>query len=137
MKLTHQLISGFLATALVCGLSFTALADHHGGKKEKDIRKPKDAHDVMEMSHEGKKSIVNRVRDGQGSKEDIEILVIHYGVLAKSEPPRGEMDSWKKKTKELNRTIKNLQSGKANALAEFKEASNCKACHNVHKPKKD
>jgi hypothetical protein len=128
---------GAVAAVLISGLPLTATADHHGGEKKKDIRKPKDVHDVMEMSHEGKKSIVARVRDGKGSKEDLEILVIHYGVMAKSEPPRGKMDSWKKKTKELNRTIKNLQTGKANSLAEFKEASNCKACHNLHKPKDD
>jgi hypothetical protein len=59
-----------------------------------------------------------------------EVLVKYAAWLAAYKPHKGDPKSWKKKTDALTAAIK------ANDQAAFKKASNCKACHNVHKKKK-
>lgn len=130
MNLTNKLFAG-LAVA-VAGLSLTVLAED---QKPVDKKKPADIHDVMEWSHKGKDSIVAHVRDGKGTDEEIELLVIYYNFMTNAKPPEGDMESWKAKTTALVNSINKVKKKDVNALAEYKEAVNCKACHEVHKPK--
>lgn len=134
MKRITKYFSSIVAAMAVTGLTLTAFADHH---EEGDKKNPKDTHDVMEWGHEGKDSIAARVKGGNGTPEEIDLLVIYYKVMAKSKPPEGDMASWKKKTSALVKSIGDLQAEKPNALAEYKDAVNCKACHKLHKPKDD
>lgn len=41
---------------------------------------------------------------------------------------------WKDKTAELYAAAQLLEKGEAGAVAKYKDAVNCKACHSVHKP---
>lgn len=134
MKLIAKYSCGIVAAMAVASLTLTAFADHH---EEGDKKNPKDTHDVMEWGHKGKDSIAARVKDGKGTAEEIDLLVVYYNVMAKSKPPEGDMDSWKTKTQALVKTINNVKAKKPNAVAEYKEALNCKACHKLHKPKDD
>lgn len=134
MKRIQKICYGWATGLVLSGLTLTVLADHH---EEVDPKKPKDISDVMESTHKGRDSIVAHVRDGKGTPEEISLLVLQYDFLAKTKPPRGEMDSWKKKTTALAKSIKDVQMKKPNAVAEYKEAVNCKACHDLHKPKDD
>ncbi len=132
MKLTKSILAGLAFAVAVTGLSLTVFADED---KPVDKKKPADIHDVMEWSHKGKESIASHVKDGKGTDEEIEMLVIYYNFMAKQKPPEGDMDSWKSKTDALVKAINKVQKKDASGVAEFKEAVNCKACHNVHKPK--
>ena len=58
------------------------------------------------------------------------VLAKYAAWLAAYEPPRGDAESWKKKTGAITASIK------ANDQAALKKAANCKACHSVHKKKK-
>ena len=58
------------------------------------------------------------------------VLAKYAAWLAAYKPPRGDAESWKKKTGAITAAIK------ANDQAALKKATNCKACHNVHKKKK-
>ena len=133
MKHINNLTGAFVTALLVSGLTLSVVADHH--EEKKDPKKPKTIEDVMETTHKGRDSIVSHVRDGKGTPEEIALLVTQYNFLAKQKPPEGDADSWKKKTVALIKTIKDVQQKKPNAVAAYKEAVNCKACHEVHKPK--
>jgi cytochrome c2 len=48
----------------------------------------------------------------------------------------GDDASWKEKTEALTKAVAALETGAADAPKTFEAAANCKACHEVHKPKK-
>ena len=56
-----------------------------------------------------------------------EVLTKYANWLAAYKPPKGDSESWKKKTGAIVAAIK------ANDQAGLKKATNCKACHNAHK----
>jgi cytochrome c len=56
-----------------------------------------------------------------------EVLAKYAKWLAAYKPPKGDAESWKKKTGEIATAIK------LNDQARLKKAVNCKACHNAHK----
>ena len=58
------------------------------------------------------------------------VLTKYASWLAAYKPPKGDAESWKKKTAAITAAIK------ANDQAALKKAVNCKACHGVHKKKK-
>ena len=58
------------------------------------------------------------------------VLAKYAAWLTAYTPPRGDAESWKKKTGAITAAIK------ANDQAALEKATNCKACHNVHKKKK-
>lgn len=116
-------ISTAAAVAAV-GLTFSANAD--------------DAHELIEKAmkegHKGKTSIVAKIKDGSASKADIEKLHGWYKAMAKVKPPKGEVDSWKKKTTRIGGLLGKIAKGDEKAKKAFGKAINCKACHNPHKP---
>ena len=80
---------------------------------------------VMELAHT--KKLLNKVLAGQGNAKDKAKLIELYSALAKNNPKKGDLDSWKAKTTAL---VKAAKSGKKAAL---ERAANCKACHSAHK----
>ena len=52
-----------------------------------------------------------------------------------TKPPQGDMASWHEKTMKLASAADGLGKGEAGAPERYKEAVNCKACHEAHKPK--
>ena len=132
MKLTKTFLAVTAISLATAGLSLTVFA---ADDKPVDKKHPTEIEEVMDWSHKGKDSIVAHVKDGKGTDEEIALLVIHYNFLAKAKPPEGDMASWKAKTGALVKAINKVQKKEAGAVAEYSEAVNCKACHNVHKPK--
>jgi hypothetical protein len=97
--------------------------------------KPKSIKDAMK-AHKGDDSIVAKAASGKGSEDDHKKLLEIYEFLAAQKPPQGDEASWKEKTAALVAASKHLVEKKEGAAEEFKKASNCKACHSVHKPAK-
>ncbi len=97
--------------------------------------KPKSIKDVMK-AHKGDDSLVAKSAAGKGSEEDHKKLLEFYEFLATQKPPMGDEASWKAKTSALIAAAKDLVEKKDGAPAELKKASDCKACHSVHKPAK-
>lgn len=95
---------------------------------------PKDIKEVM-AAHKGKDSMVNKIIAGKGSDEDHKKLLGLYEFMATQKPPMGDETSWKDKTSSLISVTKDVVAKKAGALDALKKASDCKACHSVHKPK--
>lgn len=90
--------------------------------------------DVMAL-HKGKESFLANVLAGKGSDDDLKKLVGAYEVMATQKPPTGDEASWKTLTGALLGAAKDAQAKKEGALDKLKAASNCKACHEPHKPK--
>jgi hypothetical protein len=90
--------------------------------------------EVMKALHKGQDNIAKHVTQGSGTKEEIEKLVEYYASLPLNEPPKGDKTSWTAKSTALLRAAQDLKAGKPNALAGYKQAVNCKACHSAHRP---
>ena len=100
-----------------------------------EAKKPKySVKEIMKEIHKGQDNIGKRAASGTASKEDIAKLAEYYESLPLNEPPKGEMASWKEKTAAMVKASKALKSGDAGAAEAYKNAANCKACHNAHRP---
>ena len=90
--------------------------------------------DVM-AAHKGKESMLNKITGGKGTDEDHKKLLELYVFMATQKPPMGDEAGWKTKTEALVTVAKDVVAKKEGALDALKKASDCKACHSVHKPK--
>ena len=97
--------------------------------------KPKSIKEAMTSTHKGDDSLVKKVQAGKGSDADHKRLLEIYEFLATQKPSKGDEASWKAKTSALVTAAKDLVDKKAGAAETFKKASDCKACHSVHKGK--
>lgn len=122
------LISNICALAVLGALAFSPVVIAEAKKPKYTIK------EVMKEIHKGDDNIGKRAVKGVASKEDLAKMVEYYDSLPLNEPPRGEMGSWKEKTGKLVTASKALKSGSPGAAELYKNAANCKACHNAHKP---
>jgi len=90
--------------------------------------------DVMKALHKGDVNTAKTVSQGKGTKEDFAKLVEYYESLPLCTPPKGDKADWDSKATALLKAAKSLKAGESTALAAYKQASNCKACHSAHKP---
>ena len=90
--------------------------------------------EIMKAINKGDDNVCKRVAQGKASKEDFAKLVEYYEDLPLNKAPKGEQKSWEEKTAALVKAAKAVKAGEPDAVAKFKEAVNCKACHSAHKP---
>jgi hypothetical protein len=83
----------------------------------------------------GTDPVAKRAQEGKASPQELKELAAGYHAMAKDKPPQGDMASWKEKTTKLASAADALVKGEPGAPERYKEAVNCKACHEVHKPK--
>ena len=128
MKSNCKILSFVLAASVIgSAVTFPLVAA--------DAKKPKHTiKEVMKEVHKGDDNIGKRVSKGAASKEDIAKMVEYYESLPANEPPRGEKASWAAKTGKLVAAAKAVKAGTPGALDQYKDATNCKACHSEHKP---
>jgi hypothetical protein len=88
---------------------------------------------VMQKAHKAGllKDLV--VKGDATDEQKAELLKLYKG-LAAAKPPKGAEDSWKTKTKALVDAAQAAVDGKEGAGQALAKASNCKACHDAHKP---
>jgi hypothetical protein len=99
--------------------SFTSTASAHGPFEE-----------IMKKGFKGSKespALLKKVTGGSATAEEKAKLAEYIKKLATLKPEKGDAASWKEKTDALVKAIEK------DDVAALKEASNCKACHNVHK----
>lgn len=116
-----------IRVAVPAGLALAVLM----GASAQDFKSTKD---VMAL-HKGKDSMVSKITGGKGTDEEHKKLLAAYEFMATQKPPMGDEASWKAKTAALVAAAKDLVEKKAGAADALKKASDCKACHSVHKPK--
>lgn len=114
-----------LVTAGICGWQASAA-------EKKDAIK-----EVMKTLHKapkGEEPVCKKAVDGKASADEIKKLIAGYKELCAAKPPKGDEASWKAKTGKLLAAAEGLQKNEAGAAAKYKDAVNCKACHEAHKP---
>ncbi len=126
----HQRRIGLTVLTAVALAAFASTSLVRGADKEPKYT----VSEVMKAINKGEDNIAKRVSQGKASKEDIAKMVEHYESLPLNKAPKGEQKSWEEKTAALVKAAKAVKAGEPDALARFKEAGNCKACHSVHKP---
>jgi hypothetical protein len=95
---------------------------------------PKEIKEVMKEAHGGKNSLLKKVLSGKSEKEEREKLLALYKDLAADMPEKGSKDSWEKMTKAIVVAAEAVvDKGDAASLKKLSTATNCKACHTVHK----
>ena len=121
-----------ITVSLLALIAVGALVWPTQAAEEKNVIK-----DAMKTYHKAPKGVdpvCKKASDGKATPEELAKLVECYTAIAKAKPPQGDEASWKDKTGKLLAAAQSLQKGEAGAVAKYKQAVNCKACHNVHKP---
>jgi hypothetical protein len=96
----------------------------------------KTAKEIMNAANKGKDSLLTKVLSGKSTDDENKKLVEYYDALAAiAKPPQGDEAGWKTKTAALAAAVHEVAEKKDGAVAKLKAASECKACHSVHKPK--
>jgi hypothetical protein len=125
---SHRFFCHVLSLALLLGVAFIPIVLAESQKPKYTVK------EVMKAIHKGEDNIGKRAVKGVASREDIARLAEYYESLPLNEPPRGELAGWKEKTAALVKASRALKSGQPGAVDLYKNAANCKACHNAHKP---
>jgi hypothetical protein len=81
----------------------------------------------------GAKSLLKKVTSGKATQEERLVLLDHYISLVENKPPKGDMDSWQTLAGRAALAAAKVAVGRDGATAELDTATNCKACHSVHK----
>ena len=79
------------------------------------------------------------VATGKGTHETADQLLQLCKELAAAKPPKGDDADWKTRTDALVAAAEQLDKGdkpSKEAIAAFKSANDCKACHTEHRPPK-
>ena len=121
---------------LILVVSFCTTLIGDDKDKKSDAKKPKHTiKEVMAKALKGNK-LNKKVLSGEASqKEKLELLNL-YISLVESKPPKGDNSSWQKLAGASALAAAKVAVGREGALDELKAATNCKACHSVHKPAK-
>ena len=92
---------------------------------------------AMNKFHKGKEAPIQAIIAGKADEAALKAFLEAYEGMAKVKPPQGDEASWKAKTSAVIDATNGLIAKKPDAAAAFKTATDCKACHSVHKPKKE
>ncbi len=116
-----------LAAVTVCASVFGVVwaADDAETKPKHTIK------EVMKTAH--KDGLLKKIMSGDASQEDKLVLLDNYISLVESEPPKGDMESWQILSGKAALAAAKMAVGREGAAAELKAATNCAACHKVHK----
>ncbi len=105
-----------------------------------EAKPPKTIKEIMKIAHkdkdkESKKTMVEIASEGKASEKQLKALVDYYKTMTDLKPKKGEESSWKEKSAALLKATEALakEPTKKEAIADFKKANNCKACHTPHK----
>ncbi len=91
--------------------------------------------EVMKIAHNKESGLLAKVLSGEGTDEQKKELLDVYVSLAEGKPGKGDLDSWHTLAGGAALAAAKVVVGREGALDELKTASNCKACHDIHKGK--
>ncbi|MDA7922548.1 hypothetical protein N9B73_12415, partial [Verrucomicrobiales bacterium] len=94
---------------------------------------------VMKEGLKGDESPLAKLLEGDASKKEVKELDKLIKTMEGTAAPVGEQDAYDEKVAELIAAIGAIAGGdmEAPALERLDTASDCKACHTDHKPKKE
>ncbi len=92
--------------------------------------------DAMKFAHKapkGEKKLSEKIADGTANPDDVKKALELYRRMADAKPPKGDQAAYKMKVAKLVAATEEIVNNKAEGVAHYKEAVNCKACHSEHK----
>lgn len=92
---------------------------------------------AMQTAHkapQGEKKICEKIVVGTATDDEIKSALDAYKAMGDFKPPRGDEAAFKAKVAKLVAATEEVAAKKPDAVAHYKEAVNCKACHSEHKP---
>lgn len=99
-----------------------------------DEEKPKSKYTIKEvMKNVNKDGLLKKVVAGDATQEDKVMLLDNYIALVETKPEKGDNASWQRLAGSAALAAAKVVVGRDGAIEELKVASNCKACHSVHK----
>lgn len=135
MKALSKILIGTAATVALSLTVLSALAADAGDNKDNKDSATKKFMAKYHKAPRGTDPIAKRAQEGKATPQELKELAAGYHAMVKDKPPQGDAASWKEKTTKLASAADALVKGDPDAPARYKEAVNCKACHEVHKPK--
>lgn len=116
-----------LGVVIGCGsfLSWSHAAEESGPKHT--------IKEVMKIAHGKDSGLLQKVLKGEGSDEEKKQLLDVYVSMVESKPSKGEDGSWQHLAGSAALAAAKVVVGREGALKELETATNCKACHSVHK----
>jgi hypothetical protein len=91
------------------------------------------AHTTKEVMTAVKGGLLKHVLEETATPEQRHIFLEYVKALPDNKPPKGDASSWQAKTRELIKATRAVVRGREGAIERLTKASNCKACHSVHK----
>ena len=119
-------LAGLLCAGLAAQVASLSANQDDPQKKKLTIK------DIMKEAH--KDGLVKKVATENATEKETKRLHELYTTLAKLPPPKGDKKSWDAKTKALVDSAKLAVDKDATFKTKLKNASNCSACHKLHKP---
>ena len=86
---------------------------------------------VMQLAHENR--LFRRLMTDSPDMAAAERLLVLYEALPKQQPPKGEPESWEKRSTALITATKAVIDGSPDGTTAFKKAVNCQGCHSNHR----
>ena len=125
-------------TVLAVAITVSAFAFAQDDNDKDEKKKPK--HTVKEvmgktMSPKGDK-LTKKVTGGKATDEEKMELLDMFISLTENDPPKGDEASWKNFTNSATIAAAMVVVGREGATDQLKTATNCKKCHDAHKPSK-
>jgi len=92
--------------------------------------------DAMKKYHKGDTATCKKVKAGTATPAELAEILKSYESMSSAKPELGTPASWKEKCDALIAAVKEIQSNNPKGVSDYKKAVDCKACHDVHKVKK-
>ncbi|MBL6724108.1 MAG: hypothetical protein ISQ09_03360 [Rubripirellula sp.] len=125
MPMLKTMLSALLLALTPCVfLSLSVSAEEAEGQKYS-------TEEIMKVGFKG--GLLKKVAAGAASDEEKQKLHAMLVALSKNKVEKGDAESWKTLTSALVKASTAVMEGKDGAGDALQKASNCKACHNVHK----
>ena len=121
---TTKIVAVCLGLSLTIG-SFASLAMAEDAAPKHTIK------EVMKIGH--KDGLLKKILAGEGSAEDKQLLLDLYISMVESKPEKGDMASWQTLAGAGALAAAKVVVGREDGMESLKTATNCKACHDVHK----
>jgi hypothetical protein len=103
----------------------------HGAEDDGPIKK------AMQKVHKApktEKKLSDKIIEGTATDEEKQVALALYKAMADAKAPKGDNAAFKDKVAKLIAATEEVVANKPDAVAHYKQAANCKACHTDHKP---
>ena len=118
-----QLITALTVTALATTFAFAA--------EDGPIKK---AMQTVHKAPKTEKKLSEKIIEGTATDEEKQTALALYKAMADAKAPKGDQAAFTAKVAKLIGATEEVVAKKPDAIAHYKEAVNCKACHSEHKP---